>query len=241
MRSMTALQIFLIVTGIAVIAVSYFISDRVAEEQLKKKAEEIVLGSDSKEILLRQTKETVEEILENLSGDVTVRAERELDKISNEKIMAVHEYSETVLNEINKNHNEVMFLYSMLDDKDKEIKQTVKAVRDTLKSVQRVEKIIEEKQFAGIEQNADDSALEQSTVCQEEQDTADKAAAQNKPEVAPEAAPESVTAPNSQNSSKEEIIRLHNEGMSNVEIAKSLSLGVGEVKLVLGLLQGAEK
>lgn len=241
MRSMTALQIFLIVTGIAVIAVSYFISDRVAEEHLKKKAEEIVLGSDSKEILLCQTKETVEEILENLSGDVTVRAERELDKISNEKIMAVHEYSETVLNEINKNHNEVMFLYSMLDDKDKEIKQTVKDVRDTLKSVQRVEKIIEEKQFARIEQNADDSALEQPAVCQEEMDTADKAVAQNKSEVTPEAAPESVTAPNSQNSSKEEIIRLHNEGMSNVEIAKSLSLGVGEVKLVLGLLQGAEK
>lgn len=240
MRSMTALQIFLIVTGIAVIAVSYFISDRVAEEHLKKKAEEIVLGSDSKEILLRQTKETVEEILENLSGDVTVRAERELDKISNEKIMAVHEYSETVLNEINKNHNEVMFLYSMLDDKDKEIKQTVKDVRDTLKSVQRVEKIIEEKQFARIEQNADDSASEQPAVYQEETDTADKAV-QNKSEVTPEAAPESVATPNSQNSSKEEIIRLHNEGMSNVEIAKSLSLGVGEVKLVLGLLQGAEK
>ena len=35
------------------------------------------------------------------------------------------------------------------------------------------------------------------------------------------------------------ILRLHKEGYSNVEIAKELGLGVGEVKLVINLFKGA--
>ena len=35
------------------------------------------------------------------------------------------------------------------------------------------------------------------------------------------------------------ILRLHKEGVSNVDIAKELGLGVGEVKLVINLFKGA--
>ena len=35
------------------------------------------------------------------------------------------------------------------------------------------------------------------------------------------------------------ILRLHREGVSNVDIAKELGLGVGEVKLVINLFKGA--
>jgi DNA-binding NarL/FixJ family response regulator len=35
------------------------------------------------------------------------------------------------------------------------------------------------------------------------------------------------------------ILRLHKEGYSNVDIAKELGLGVGEVKLVINLFKGA--
>ncbi|MGN1187596.1 MAG: DUF6115 domain-containing protein, partial [Lachnospiraceae bacterium] len=37
---------------------------------------------------------------------------------------------------------------------------------------------------------------------------------------------------------KEAVLTLHNEGKSNVEIAKTLGLGVGEVKLVIDLFKG---
>ena len=235
---MTALQIFLIVIGIVVIVISYFISDRVAEEQLKQKAEEIVLGSDSKEILLRQTKETVEEILENLSDDVTVRAERELEKLSNEKIMAVHEYSETVLGEINKNHSEVMFLYSMLDDKDKEIKQTVKDVRETIKSVQRVEKLLEDPKYVAIAQQEE---VETPSLLLNEEREPDKKLKVDI-DVMPEEVPEFVTSSDfGEADNKAKIINMHKKGYSNLEIAKTLGLGMGEVKLVLGLYQGVDK
>lgn len=36
----------------------------------------------------------------------------------------------------------------------------------------------------------------------------------------------------------ERILELHNAGKSNVAIAKELGLGVGEVKLVIGLFEG---
>ena len=39
----------------------------------------------------------------------------------------------------------------------------------------------------------------------------------------------------------EEIIRLHKAGKSNVAIAKELDMGVGEVKLVIGLFEGGKK
>ena len=35
--------------------------------------------------------------------------------------MAINEYSDTVLDSINKAHNEIMFLYSMLNDKHDEL------------------------------------------------------------------------------------------------------------------------
>jgi len=235
---MTALQILLIIIGIVVIAISYFISDRVAEEHLKQKAEEIVLGSDSKEILLRQTKETVEEILENLSDDVTVRAERELEKLSNEKIMAVHEYSETVLSEINKNHSEVMFLYSMLDDKDKEIKQTVKDVRDTIKYVQRVEKMLEDPKYVAIAQREEEET--QSNLLDEEKEPDKKLDMDT--DVIPEDDSKALSSSDSgEVDNKSKIIDLYKKGYSNLEIAKTLGLGMGEVKLVLGLYQGVNK
>ena len=237
---MTALQIFLIIIGIVIIVVSYFISDKVAEEKLREKAEEIVLGSDSKEILLRQTHAAVEEILENLSDDVTVRAERELEKMSNEKIMAVHEYSETVLGEINKNHSEVMFLYSMLDDKDKEIKQTVRDVHETIKSVKKVEKLLENPKYAAISQNEDVGVTMHPMFLNEEKEEPVKVSIDM--DITPEDVPEFVTSSDSEGQdNKSRIISLHKKGYSNLEIAKTLGLGIGEVKLVLGLYQGVNK
>ena len=38
---------------------------------------------------------------------------------------------------------------------------------------------------------------------------------------------------------KEKILQLHKEGKSQVDIARELGLGVGEVKLVIGLFDGA--
>ena len=49
------------------------------------------------------------------------KVDRSLEKVTNDKIMAISEYSDTVIESMNKTHNEIMFLYSMLNDKHTEL------------------------------------------------------------------------------------------------------------------------
>lgn len=214
---MTALEICLIIIGIAAIAVSYFISEKISEEKLKEAAKELVLGEESRASLQNQTRAAVENILENMTDTIADRTERELEKLSNEKIMSVHDYSNTVLEEINKSHNEIMFLYSMLDDKDKELKNTVREVQSAVKAVRRLESVEVEEADQPEEDNTSDVRPEELSMLLE--------AVPDEPE-------EDVKNNN------DRILKLHQEGKTNLEIARELGLGLGEVKLVIDLFRG---
>ena len=72
-----------------------------------------------------------DEQMENLSEQTEIK----LDKLTNEKIMEMNDYSETILGEINRNHNEVMFLYDMLNEKKKEINNTVRDLNVVKKEI----------------------------------------------------------------------------------------------------------
>lgn len=215
---MTALEVCLIIIGLAAIIISYFISEKVAQEKLKEAARELVLSEESKEALRNQTKETVKNVLEDMTEDIAGKTERELEKLSNEKIMSVHDYSNTVLEEINKNHNEVMFLYSMLDDKNKEIKDTVREVQSVVKTVRHLDIPAEEEETQEIVREPEQTAAE---LLQPE-------------ELSLLEAEEMEDGKNN----NDRILQLHQEGKSNLEIAKELGLGQGEVKLVIDLFQG---
>ena len=212
---MTAIEVVLILIGIAAIAVSYFISEKASEERLREAARQLVLGEDSKTALENQTRETVRNISEDMTEDIAGRAERELEKLSNEKIMSVHDYSDTVLEEINKSHNEVMFLYSMLDGKDKELKDTVREVQNMVKTVKRLK---EETEVS--EETLTDKARFVSEEIQPEE-----------LQMLLDSESEDVTNNN------ERILKLYREGRTVLEIAKELGLGTGEVKLVIDLFR----
>lgn len=212
---MTAIEVVLILIGTAAIAVSYFISEKASEERLREAARQLVLGEDSKTALENQTRETVRNILEDMTEDIAGRAERELEKLSNEKIMSVHDYSDTVLEEINKSHNEVMFLYSMLDGKDKELKDTVREVQNMVKTVKRLK---EETEVS--EETLTDKARFVSEEIQPEE-----------LQMLLDSESEDVTNNN------ERILKLYREGRTVLEIAKELGLGTGEVKLVIDLFR----
>lgn len=59
------------------------------------------------------------DILDEQIDNVKEQTEISLDKLSNQKMLEMNEYSDTILQEINRNHNEVMFLYDMLNEKKK--------------------------------------------------------------------------------------------------------------------------
>ncbi len=65
------------------------------------------------------------------------KTERAMERLTNEKIMAVNEYSEQVLEGINKNHQEVIFLYDMLNDKHEKFVRTVGEADRKMKEIRQ--------------------------------------------------------------------------------------------------------
>ena len=101
---------------------SFFVTEKLSPDELDKIAklsQEEITHIVDKEIAASHDK--VQEQLETELEEVLEKLDRESDKETNEKIMAISEYSDTVIESINKSHNEIMFLYSMLGDKHKEM------------------------------------------------------------------------------------------------------------------------
>ena len=114
---MGALEIVLLAAGAVIFTASFCIP--VKREKLKE--ETLDLAADEGRILVAEELESVRgkltEILEEEMRQQIEKSERSMERISNEKIMAVNEYSDTVLDEIHKSHEEVVFLYDMMKNK----------------------------------------------------------------------------------------------------------------------------
>jgi hypothetical protein len=85
---------------------------------------------------MQQIKSQVDGVAEEAVAYSMEKTERALERLSNEKIMAVSEYSDTVLKEIGNNHKEVMFLYDLLNEKQKSIKLTMAELLRMVKDVE---------------------------------------------------------------------------------------------------------
>ena len=115
---MTGLEIALFVLGAAFIVISFFIIDN-GEGAAKSPSENDV----SRETIRRISADAIEDI-NRKSDSIVAESEDRLEAISNDKIIAVGEYSDQVIEKINSNHKEVVFLYQMLTDKEEELKST---------------------------------------------------------------------------------------------------------------------
>ncbi|HKM05152.1 MAG TPA: DUF6115 domain-containing protein [Lachnospiraceae bacterium] len=134
---MSTLEIVLLVIGIGAFIASFIIPEKISH----LKEDELQFGKDKiKELVeneINSVKNRVEEVADETINDGLEKTQRSLERISNEKIMVINEYSEIVIKEINKSHEEVMFLYDMLNDKQKNIKNTVHEVEQTAKAVKQ--------------------------------------------------------------------------------------------------------
>ena len=113
---MTGIVFFLLLTGVVFMVGSFFITERLSPSELNKITElskdelgRIIDGA------LADAKSKVEESIEAQIDASSEQVERALEKETNEKIMAISEYSDTVMENMNKTHNEIMFLYNMLN------------------------------------------------------------------------------------------------------------------------------
>ena len=118
---MSALEIVLLVVGIVLMIASFFITERLSNSELDKIAE--LSTEEMQKILERNLNEAqvkinnmVDQVVDHSIEKSMEIVERALDKETNEKMRVLTEYSDTVIEAINKTHNEVMFLYSMLNE-----------------------------------------------------------------------------------------------------------------------------
>ncbi|MCI8409215.1 MAG: hypothetical protein HFJ09_08115 [Lachnospiraceae bacterium] len=124
-------SVLLIIVGIVIIFISYVVSEKIIDRNT----------SGQNDISFDQStidniwKEKEEELCKNLDMKIQERADEtinyvddKLAHVSNEKIMALSEYSDQILEQIDKNHKEVVFLYDMLNEKESEMKDFVQEI-----------------------------------------------------------------------------------------------------------------
>ena len=130
---MNIVEIILLVGGVGVFIASYFVGNK-SEDKESVVIHDTELSEEDK----TKIKEQVDNIIQDKIEDLSERTEAKMDKISNTKILELNDYAETIMNEINRNHNETVFLYDMLNEKAKEVKNTVKDVNIAKKEVNRI-------------------------------------------------------------------------------------------------------
>lgn len=110
---MSVLEIVLLVLGIAAFVASYFIPDRVSESEGEALSREEIRNIVYDEY--ESTKTKLEDLTDETVTYSVEKAERALERITNEKMTALGEYSDAILNQISANHKETVFLHDMLN------------------------------------------------------------------------------------------------------------------------------
>ena len=250
---MTMIEIILLLVGCVFMIGSFFISEKLSSSELDKIAE---LSEDElKKIIEREVNNAgtqMDEVIEQKIEEAGEQAERAMEKESNEQIMQIHEYSETVMESMKKTHDEIMFLYSMLNDKHTEMTSMTGDLQRLAADIRNLQENLSAKAGTSIRKPVAEShvvqqpVMKQNAVVQPMKETID---VQPEPEVQvnrfqeiqePEQKTEKPETADAQGMSNDMILKLYEQGLSKVEIAKQLGRGLGEVNLVIELYKGDE-
>ena len=250
---MTTIEIILLLVGCVFMIGSFFISEKLSSSELNKIAE---LSEDElKKIIEREVNNAgtqMDDVIEQKIEEAGEQAERAMEKESNEQIMQIHEYSETVMESMKKTHDEIMFLYSMLNDKHTEMTSMTGDLQRLAADIRNLQENMSAKAGTSIRKPVAEShvaqqpVMEQNAVVQPMTETID---VQPEPEVQvnrfqeiqePEQKTEKPETADAQGMSNDMILKLYEQGLSKVEIAKQLGRGLGEVNLVIELYKGDE-
>lgn len=285
---MTGIEIFLLIAGCVFMIGSFFVSERLSASELNKIAE--LSESELGKIIdkgIQQAGYKIDDVIDDKVNETSELVERAMEKETNEKIMAISEYSDTVVDGMKRTHDEIMFLYSMLNDKHSELTSLTGDLQRLAASVRNLqERAIkqEEKRSALGQENAakktqatsrevmmpqEASQVQQKVtmpeiteqpplvasvseaflMAEQEQFPVGETVAETfveeiQEEILVQQEEDAVSIEEEEpvlENHNEMILRLHRSGMSKVDIARKLELGLGEVSLVIGLYKGDEE
>lgn len=235
---MTGVAWILLLIGVVFMIGSFFVTEKLSPSELNQIAE--LSEEELKRIIdrgLKNAETRIEDAIDEQVDQSSEKVDRSLEKVTNDKIMAISEYSDTVIESMNKTHNEIMFLYSMLNDKHTELTGMAADLQRLAADVRSLEEKapLTAPQAASERAAAVSAASAVTPVSVETADTTERettAAPAEQKEEMPE------TEETKQEGLHAEILKLKKLGMTEVQIAKKLGIGIGEVRLVNGLYRG---
>ena len=239
---MTMIEIILLLVGCVFMIGSFFISEKLSSSELNKIAE---LSEDElKKIIEREVNNAgtqMDEVIEQKIEEAGEQAERAMEKESNEQIMQIHEYSETVMESMKKTHDEIMFLYSMLNDKHTEMTSMTGDLQRLAADIRNLQENLSAKAGTSIRKPVAESHVVQQPVMKQNAVVQPEVQVNRFQEIQePEQKTEKPETADAQGMSNDMILKLYEQGLSKVEIAKQLGRGLGEVNLVIELYKGDE-
>ena len=153
---MTGLEIVLIIIGAIIFGVSFFMTEKLSSsdvEYIKKISEKeinIILEkelSNAKDVIDDRIKEKVDDGIEEI--------ERATDKDTNDKLLSMNEFSDTVLDSMNRSNEEVVFLHRMLNEKEAKIESLEKNLLELEKRVMDSKKELDLQRLRFAEERSD--------------------------------------------------------------------------------------
>ena len=238
---MIAIEIIMLIIGIAAVIASFRLSDEKETDNTKS-------NIDAEEL-----EEKIKDAVKETEDYIITKADEKFSQISNDKIMGFNEYSKEVFDKIEKNHEETVFLYNMLTEK--EIQKLVHSVdttnaglrdeaaktyQEVKKQLSDVDSAIRQIEVENVRNTGEDEKSNEAFSSVLDDDEAKAIAEITETSDGRDSEEENTyydrnkRNDNSSNSNSE-IIALYKKGISILEISKMLSIGQGEVKLVVDL------
>ena len=141
---MTGLEFGLLLIGALLVAASFFMTKKFSDsdiDELKKMSE-----SQIKVILEKQLKEAdgvIEAAIDSKMDQKMEELDVRSDKETNNKIKQISEYSDSVLDSMNKSHDEIMFMYDMLNEKQEKTTELIKNLQAMESEIRMLKDAIE--------------------------------------------------------------------------------------------------
>jgi small-conductance mechanosensitive channel len=170
--------ILLLLVGCICVAASFFIP---SDQEGNKENENVIINYENREVV---------------------------DHSTSEKLMAINEYSDFVLQEIEKKHKELLFMYQLINEKETTVKQN-KQEQTAMDTKDTENNNVEEEKYQHEQRKEKLETLKQMV----QQDVEDNL------------------------NNNHQILSMYQNGHTIKEIAKTLGLGIGEVKLVIDLFK----
>jgi len=286
--------------GFLVIGALFFVGSFFLQEKLSSSDMDEIKGLGEKEMKsilesnVKKANEQIASLLEEKLEDKVNELEVRSDKEVNDKLLSIGEFSDTVFDSMKKTHEEIMFLYQMLNDKQEKLTEMttsignaqsqIRAILSSLPDQEVIAKVAASQKMpaAVAEESTDPSSTVESSVAeiytpkdldpspemqkttekpkpvsvprkeeaqleaaldailQKEQQPQERAEVKQPEETPKQPVAKSRTAGDSK-ALRSQILTMHHQGYSQIEIAKKTGRGLGEIQLILELFDEGEE